>query len=79
MNRYITIEVSVPDCKEVQKALNYLATWGLVSYDRVIICDDFPCRENGNIMAYYKNSISECSYTIGAIWDKDSRVYSFHT
>ena len=69
MNREISIDISVPDCTEVKLALSYLIAWCPTTYNKLILCDDFPERQNGNIMAYYKNTLNGNSYTIGAIWD----------
>ena len=79
MNRQINIDISAPSCKEVQHAISHFVSWSPNNYDKLIICDDFPDRWSGNIMAYFKNTLNGDSYTICALWDKQQRSFSFHS
>lgn len=78
MNRSIEINVSIPDCQQSRKAIEYLVSWSIDHYDKMFICDDFPY-PGKNMIASYKNTLNESTYVIGAIWNEDKQAYSFHS
>jgi len=74
-----TIELSVdlerlPDTKEAFMAIGYLSTWGIVFYNKVHIYE-----AGDDMMAHYEAEGTDKKYTIGAVWDKNERKYSFHS
>lgn len=69
--------------KETLNAIGYLSMWALNSYNEVRIGEDAHPGSNvarmPNLIALYLNSPTNSRYTIGAIVDERTGVYSFHS
>lgn len=66
-----------PDVFELNKTVGYLAMWSMDFYDKVVFMPDLGW-ENCFI-AHYSGPEGKPTYTIGAVWDKDLRVFSLHS
>jgi len=57
-------------------AITYLTHWAWDSYDMVSIYADGA---KGDLIANYMNSETKRKYTIGAIYNKQTGKFSFHS
>lgn len=64
---------------EYSKALGYMSTWCNNSYPFVDIYPDKSCGENSFVACYRNEPHGDCLYCMGAVWDKDTDTYSFHS
>lgn len=60
--------------QSVQKALGYLTTWALTSYNKVLIFNT-----GNDFNASYTNETTGMNYFIAGIYDTDTDSYSFHS
>jgi hypothetical protein len=59
-----------------RRALSYLCSWALDSYDTVTIVPHF----DNDLMAIYTDSNDpKKKYIIGAIWDRAADTFSYHS
>lgn len=63
--------------EEVNKAIGYLTTWAIDLYDHVTIDMDLGQGGAFDLFAFYKNSLTQRTYTIAAIYSEGG--YSFHS
>ena len=81
VERKITLGSNLPEV--AHRALGYLCTWSMPTeggngYDVLFIGNDSYVGENG-LIAYYQDTKTGRSYTIGAVWRKDEETYSYHS
>jgi hypothetical protein len=72
INLNFTEEAAPP---QFRQALGYLTSWALDAYDEVNI---FPDGLH-DLIAVYTRTGTESKYVIGAIFDKQTGKYSFHS
>ena len=77
--RTITLPDDLPTV--AYEAMGKLCTWSMpdadgFGYDQVTISRD----GNGNdLIAYYRNSVDQRMFVIGAIWRKEESSYTYHS
>lgn len=62
------------DNREYRAAIGYLSTWNL-SYEKVTIY----ARDELDMVAVYRSNVTDKQYVIGAVWNQETKRYSFHS
>lgn len=81
-----TIIVHFEDVEITTEALTALSfmsfVWGNDHYDKVMLSVDHSlCGDDDvpSFIAYYENTKTGSTYTMGAVWDKRKKAYGFHS